>query len=253
MLSVLWSARGYLLLGVFAFLVFLLVTVPLHFIWPYAKPSLKTLPFQVQQVSGTLWMGELQLEQRQFGAATLAWHLSPWSLLALKPSAEFSLMHEQAEFSGALSVSAAQQIEILNGQGYLDTELAKPALRRERIELEGALEISDLAATFDLAQSHLSDVSGRIVFTGGEARFPIQRKSIATEVPMLVGNLGMESDKAVLNLMTTEQQALGQGFLQPDGWGGVAIKRRLIDVLGQKWPQQAEEDTVVFEVSRKIL
>lgn len=253
MLSALWSVRGYLLLGFFSFLVFLLVTVPLHFVWPYAKSSLGTLPFQVQQVSGTLWKAEVQLEQRQVGAATLKWDLSPWSLLVLKPNAEFSLVHEQAEFSGALSVSAAQQIEILNGQGYVDSELAKPALRRERIELEGALEISDLAATFDLTPQHFSDLSGRIVFTGGGAKFPIQRKTVTAEVPTLVGNLGMDSDRAVLDLMTTEKQSLGQGFLQSDGWGGVAIKRRLIDVLGQKWPQQADEDTVVFEVSRKIL
>ena len=70
---------------------------------------------------------------------------------------------------------------------------------------------------------------------------------------MVLGNIAMEGNKAVITATTTDNKELLQAYMQPDGWGGVAVRRRFIDALGQEWPNKAEEDTVIFEVSHKIL
>jgi len=81
----------------------------------------------------------------------------------------------------------------------------------------------------------------------------VDGKPVNATLPMLVGKLNKPADNVELSLTTTEGDAIGSGYLQPDGWGGVAIKRRFLDILGQKWPKDVDEETVIFEVSQKLL
>jgi general secretion pathway protein N len=54
--------------------------------------------------------------------------------------------------------------------------------------------------------------------------------------------------------VTADGDPLGQMYIQPDGWGGVSVLRRAVDIAGQEWPdKQADADTVIFEVSQKFL
>ena len=126
-------------------------------------------------------------------------------------------------------------------------------LRKGRANLSGDFEISGLNAQVDLSSRQIHQAEGRIVFTGGDVGFPVDGKPIQSTLPLLVGDLKREQEKTVLDINTDEGLPIGQAFLQNDGWGGVAIRRRFLDILGQKWPAQATEETVIFEVSQKIL
>jgi|ERR1711879_114380 len=95
--------------------------------------------------------------------------------------------------------------------------------------------------------------SGDLVFSGGDASFRVQGKMIDTELPMMVGKLSMDGPKTVLAVTTAEQEGLADITLNPDGWAGVAVKRRFLDVIGQPWKTKSSADTVVFEVSQKFL
>lgn len=253
MLSSLWSARWYGLLGLLSLLVFLVLTVPLHFVWPYLKPELGRLPVSIQYVAGTIWNGQLQAKERQLGEIQLDWTVSPWSIFALAPAAELSLSNDQLNLEGEVKVSLDQVVELNNFQGYLDIELMKSALKRDRVEVAGELELSGLNAVWNQQEKSLGGLTGQLIFSGGPASFPMGRKITSVDVPLLVGQMHMEGDQAVLDIMDEAQLELGQAFLKPDGWGGVAIRRRFIDAVGQTWPQKANEDTIIFEVSRKIL
>ena len=71
---------------------------------------------------------------------------------------------------------------------------------------------------------------------------------------MLIADVVTEGDRFLVPVKTEEGQPLGELFLQNDGWGGVSVLKRALDVVGQPWPdKQATADTVVFEVSQKIL
>ncbi|MDO6681658.1 MULTISPECIES: type II secretion system protein N [unclassified Oceanobacter] len=253
MFSAIWAARWYLLLGLFAFLIFLVVNAPLHFVWRMLEPELKNLPVDVRSVSGTIWHGQVQAEQRDLGLLDAEWRLSPASLLVAAPEVDLTLTSPFVRLQGLARLGADQALHIRGLDGFLDTELLRPLLRPSRVELSGNIEASDLSAVIHLDTRVISALDGRLVFGGGSAVFPVQRKRISADVPMLVGQLGMTQEQAVLDVTTVEGQPLVQGFVQPDGWAGVAVRRRMIDVLGQTWPDKAEVDTVIFEVSRKIL
>ncbi|WP_221800812.1 type II secretion system protein N [Oceanobacter mangrovi] len=253
MLSAIWSARWYLLLGLLSLLVFLVITVPLHFVWHYAEPQLKGLPVKVESVAGTLWDGRFQLSDRMVGTLDGEWQLQPLALLGGALVADIKVEGRDLRGSGELTASPSGELQIHDFDGYVDSALLQPLLRRQKVSLNGELEISALSLSGNLQTRQLADIAGRLVYSGGKTEFPVDRKTINADVPMLVGNLGMDKDKAVLDVVTTDGANLATGFLQPDGWAGVSVRRRFVDVLGQQWPNKATEDTVIFEVSRKIL
>ncbi|WP_430460113.1 type II secretion system protein N [Thalassolituus sp. LLYu03] len=256
MFKAIWAARWYVLLGFFTFLIILVVNTPLHFVWRWVEPSLARLPVKIEQVNGTLWRGHVRLQipqLRSLGTLDGVWQLHPASLLSGNAALGLAVDGEGVRLKSDVTVSAAGHVALENTQGFLEAASIAPLLRRNQVTVAGHFELNNLALNADLNSRQLSGVQGQLIYSGGDVGFPVDRKPVNATMPMLIGQLAMEGDKAVINFTTTEGQQLIQGYLQPDGWGGAAIRRRFLDVLGQKWPVQSTEDTVIFEVSHKVL
>lgn len=253
MFKAIWAARWYMLLGFLVFIFTLIATTPLHFVWQYAEPHARALPVKVKWVSGTLWQGQLQLQAPQVGLLEIDWQLEPLALLMAQADVLLDVSGEGISLQTHAQVSLDQQLSLSETQGELSSALLQPMLRKGRANLSGDFEISGLNAQVDLSSRQIHQAEGRIVFTGGDVGFPVDGKPIQSTLPLLVGDLKREQEKTVLDINTDEGLPIGQAFLQNDGWGGVAIRRRFLDILGQKWPAQATEETVIFEVSQKIL
>lgn len=253
MLKAIWAARWYLLLGFLVFIVTLAATTPLHFVWKYAEPYSRSLPVNIQRVSGTLWHGQAQLQAPQIGALELDWQLSPLALLAAQADLQLQVRGNGLELQTNAVLTASQQLTLTNARGSVSSALLEPMLRRGRASLAGEFEVNALAARIQLAEKRIDELDGQIIFSGGDVGFPVDGKPIQAQLPLLVGQLQSEQDKSVVNIETQEGLPIGQAFLQQDGWGGVAIRRRFLDILGQRWPAEATEETVIFEVSQKIL
>lgn len=255
MLTRFWAARWYLLLGLLTFLITFILTAPLHFLWRYAAPQLQGLPLRISQVSGTLWQGRMQVEilpLRELGVLNTRWSLAFWPLLT--GSAQLQLEAEGADvrLSVPLQISPAT-LRIDGAEGYLDLQPLQPLLSRQRSSVAGQVELLRLLATVDLGSRQFRALSGRLQYSGGPVSFLVDNKPVNADMPPLIGQLGMEAEQAALQLTTQNGDILLSGYLQPDGWAGMALRRRFIDVLGQPWPASAEADTVIFEVSRKVL
>lgn len=256
MFKAIWTARWFVVLGVLTFIFVLVINTPLHFVWRYVEPQAGRLPLKIEQVSGTLWEGRMRFavpQLRDLGSLDARWQLSPLALLAGRADFDFSVLGDGVRLKSAARIGLDQQLQILGADGYLNADKIQRLLSRNRVSVAGEFELNRLLASINLQTRQFSDVSGRLVYSGGEVGFPVDNKPIRATMPMLIGTLGMEPEKAVLNIETTEGQALIQGFMQQDGWGGIAIRRRFLDVLGQKWPAEATEETVIFEVSHKVL
>lgn len=253
MFKAIWAARWYMLLGFLVFVITLLATTPLHFVWQYAEPHARALPVKIQRVSGTLWHGQLQLQAPQAGLLDVDWQLNPLALLAARADLLLDVQGNGINLNTHALVSLDQQLTLSDTRGELSSALLQPMLRKGRANLSGDFEISGLNAQIDLTSRQIQQAEGRIVFSGGDVGFPVDGKPIQSTLPLLVGDLKREQEKTVLDINTDEGLPIGQAFLQADGWGGVAIRRRFLDILGQKWPAQATEETVIFEVSQKIL
>lgn len=255
MLKTIYSARWYLVLGLLTFLLTLVVTVPLHFVWRFVEPQLQGLPVQISQVRGSVWQGSARVRVPQLlelGEIDGRWQLQPAALLLgeLKLQLKFDTPDLRLRLPVTLSAS---HLKIDAGNGYFDLAPLKPIFAREQGSAEGAVELQQLVTTVQLEPLAIEDISGRLTYSGGQVSLLVENKPVKAELPPLLGQLSKDSDKAVLVASTQEQQTLFEGFLKDDGWAGLAIRRSFIDVLGQTWPMKAEADDVIFEVSRKVL
>ena len=255
MLKTIIGARWYLVLGLLAFFITLLITTPLHFVWRFVEPELQGLPVQVSQVRGSLWQGSARLSipaVAELGTIDGQWQLAPSSLFLGKLALQLKLETPDLRLLLPMRVGLGA-VEITAGTGYFDLAPLKPLLAREKGSAEGAVELQQLQARFDLEHRLVEDLSGRLTYTGGTISLLVDGKPVSATLPPLLGVLSKDADRALLIASTPEQQIVFDGFFSDQGWAGIAIRRHFIDLLGQTWPMKAEADEVIFEVSRKVL
>ena len=256
MLKSIWAARWYVLLGLLTFLITLALTTPLHFVWRMLAPQLSALPVHVQQVSGTVWNGRLQfqvMQLRELGLLDARWELSFLSLLTGTADVRLQIDSPQLRLQLPVRIGTDKILHIQGADGYFSLTPLRPLLQAQRTKVEGNLELSRLLAEVDLNTNVFRELSGQLIYSGGASSFLVDNKPVNANLPMMVGQLGREQDRAALDLTTDSGDVLLRGYLQADGWAGIALRRRFLDVIGQQWPAQAEADTVIFEVSQKVL
>ena len=91
------------------------------------------------------------------------------------------------------------------------------------------------------------------MFTGGDVSFPLDGKKVRAKLPILVGAIKTPADNVELTISNTDGEKVGDGYVQPDGWAGLKIRRRFLDILGLQWPANVGADVVIFEASQKLL
>jgi general secretion pathway protein N len=252
LLSAAWSAKWYLLIGLFSFIVFLGLTAPLEFIWPKVQPHMGRLPVQVELVSGTLWQGQARINVPKVGKVTGHWDIHLSKLFTGQLAASVEITGDELKFKGLVRGNA-DQVEIIESEAFMSSRYLTPLLRQGRSSLTGDFELNKFNALFSLKDKQVLAADGRILFNGGDVSFPIDGRKINATLPILVGVFNKPSDNVELTITNTDGQSIGSGYIQPDGWSGIAIRRRFLDILGQKWPADVDEETVIFEVSQKLL
>lgn len=251
-MKAIWSIKWYLLIGLFSYVIFLGLTVPLEFVWPKVQPHLGRLPVQVNAISGTIWQGQAKVRVNQVGTLSTNWDIDGMALMTGRLIADINVVGDELTLKGEL-IATANDVELKNGKAFLSSRYLEPLLRQGRAHLDGDFEVSPLNVRFSLVDKQILDASGRILFSGGDVGFPIDGRSINATLPILVGTISKPGDNVDLQITDTDNNSIGSGYIQPDGWGGLLIRRRLIDMLGQKWPAEADENAVIFEVSQKLL
>jgi general secretion pathway protein N len=251
-LKAIWSAKGYVLIGLISYIIFVVLTAPLDFIWPKIQPKLGPLPVQVISIDGTLWQGQVQLQAPQVGLISAQWDIQISDLFSGQLTALVVATGDELKFKGLVSTNG-EQVEVTDSEAFMSSRYLKPLLRQGRASLEGNFELNSFNGLVSLADKQIKTAQGRMVFSGGDVSFPIDGRTISAELPILVGDISKPSDNVDLQITDTEGNSIGSGYVQPDGWAGIVIRRRLLDMLGQKWPADVGEDAVIFEVSQKIL
>lgn len=252
-----WANRRYIILGVLVFLFALLVQTPLQFIWPTVKPYTRNLPVSFSQVQGTIWSGQttIQTPMAEFNNIKASWHISAWSLLKLQLDLDLKLQGQGLLVTGNAQLSSSKRVSVSELNGYLDTAPLQSMLGRMQVQLEGDFNLTKTSADIEINENQflIHSLSGQLVYSGGRVGFPIDGNPIQSQLPMLLGKLSKEGkNKATLDLTTTQGLPIGKGYAQNDGWAGLAIRRRFLDILNQPWPAKADADTVIFEVSQKL-
>ncbi len=242
--------RWIIAVGILAYLFFLVALFPINMAHKLIKPE--GLPVEIVGLTGTLWDGGAVLKHPSAGRVDLDWRLHPSSLLMGSLNVDIDLKSPVVRLNGNAKVGAGRVLELNNIDGYLTSDVVNGVLRSQRTQIEGDLELSKANLVYDLGQRKAELAEGRLVWQGGNVQYPAGRQKKSSKMPMLVANLRADQGNILATVTSAEGDVVAEANVKSDGWAGVAIKRRLIDLAGEQWPNKAQPDTTVFEVSEKI-
>ena len=244
------SSRKLVVVSILAYFVFLLVMFPLNIAYKLIDP--KGLPVQVVSVSGTLWDGQLVIKQSLIGQTQLDWTLSPMALLTGEVNSQFSVKSAQFEGKGNVSLAMNGDITLNQVSAYVDAALINKPLRSQKVNVNGDLELIQTNIVFNMKEKITSFASGRLVWAGGDVQYPKGRSKKSANLPMLIADISSLNGELLAQVHTDDGLNVAKGNLKADGWASIAIQKRMIDLVGEPWPNKASADSVIFEVSEKV-
>lgn len=243
--------RKLVIFSVLAYVVFLLAMFPLNVIYKLVDP--KGLPAQVIAVSGTLWDGEVVMKHDMTGQIKASWQLSVLPLLW--GAAHTSVNVSSAELNGQFIAQfnpLTEKVSISELNAYINAAFINKVASRSKVKLNGNVEITNVSIKYDLSKTFTEYAAGRAVWFGGLVSYPKGRKTGSATLPMLIADIDHQSGELKVNVHTDENLSVVTANLKTDGWGSVAVLKRMIDLAGEPWPSKASPDTAVFEVSEKV-
>ncbi len=245
------KSRKIWVVSVLAYIVFLLVMFPINIAYQLIAP--KNLPVKVVAVSGTLWNGEVIVKHPMSGQVQLDWQLSAFDLLLGQISSDLKVKSSQLEGQGHVSIGLLSgDIEIAHTQAFVNAALINTPLKSQRVSIQGNVELNDTNIVFNWHDKKTSKANGRLVWMGGDVKYPKGRTSKNANLPMLVADISANDGELLAQVNTEDGLAVAKANLKTDGWASVAIQKRMVDLLGEPWSKKASPDSTIFELSEKL-
>ncbi len=235
--------------SILAYVVFLLAMLPLNIVYQAVNPK---LPIQVVAVTGTLWNGGVVIKHSYTGQLDVQWHLNPASLLMGTLNTDLKIEGTLINAQTNLVMSLSGDISFNDANAYINSQILKKPLQQQRVKVQGDIELSNLNLVYNLSDKKTAQASGRLIWMGGDVQYAKGRKTKNATLPMLVTDLSSKNGELLASVNTTEGLSVATANLKTDGWAGIAIQKRMIDLLGEPWSAKASADSVVFEVSEKV-
>jgi general secretion pathway protein N len=210
------------------------------------------LPVQVELVSGTLWQGQARVNIPNVGKVSGQWDVQLSELLTGQFAAKVEVSGDELKFKGLVR-GDADQVEVIESEAFMSSRYLAPLLQQGNSSLSGDFELNKFNALFSINDKQILAADGRLVFSGGDVSFPLDGKKINATLPILIGVIKKPAANVELVITNTDGQDIGNGYVQPDGWAGIGIRRRFLDILGLQWPAEVEAEKVIFEASQKLL
>ncbi|MDH5784554.1 MAG: type II secretion system protein N [Chromatiales bacterium] len=153
----------YLVLGIVAWLLFLLWRLPAAVVYEMVLPD-TPMPVQLTAVRGTLWEGRAQLQQGQNALANLSWDLSAAWLLAGRVAATLKVNPAEGYIDADVVVPVSGgEIAITDLRGMLPMAAVQQHIKAIPLPLEGELTLK-LDELLISAEGRPIAAEGRVVW-----------------------------------------------------------------------------------------
>lgn len=247
------NGKRYVLLGVGAYFVFLLATLPASVAWKYFidLADMPQLNQQVSQLDGSVWHGSTKIHIDSL-SYPLAWHVSLRSLWRL--GLELDLSSYQDVFNADTKVFVSPfGIGLREARAKVSEDLVNRSLRSAAASMTNPVFIN--IQEVDWAWGSFSEANGRIAWEGGLVTYRAGRNTKQLSVPSMVGSLSSEGGSLVLTFASSAEtggEELISARLSGEGLGLIQVRRRLLDLLGQRWAANSQAQDIIFEVSQQV-
>jgi general secretion pathway protein N len=243
--------KSLIAVSIVVYIVCLIALMPLNVVYRAVAPS--NLPVDVLAVSGTLWQGDVVVKHAMTGQVSSKWTLQPLNLLAGQVKAKLAMDSNVAELNTLLTYNAlSQSLKIENTKGFVSAGLINRVIAQSKTQISGDVELSNTNVHYNFATGESDLASGQLVWMGGQVNYPKGRNMASANLPMLVAKLASENNELQADVATVDGLQVANASLKKDGWANVAIRKAMIDLVGEQWPNKVSPDAVVFEISERI-
>lgn len=237
--------RKYILIGVLAFLVFVVVLMPAS----VARLAANRVDgLAMRSVGGTLWDGQANLAYRGEGIGTLEWTFVPRGMMDGEVRLRWRLSDADLDLSGI----AAQGFGLvfLNVSGHVGAAAVNRVLGRYDIAIDGDFEATDVVLIADESVR----ASGAIAWSGGRTFYRLSGQNYDTALPAMVAEVRTVDGEHTLDAKLADDSAapLILARLKPTGWIEIGLTRRFTTLAGKPWPIPGDDDAVVLTVEEQL-
>jgi general secretion pathway protein N len=233
------------------YIVCLIALMPLNVLYRVLEPS--NLPVEVLAVSGTVWQGKVVIKHNMTGQVDAKWSLQPLSLLTGSVKAQLSVDSSVFDVKSLVTFNGLNQsIHLEKTSGLVTAGFINQVIAQSKTKINGDIELNNTDIEYNLATGESSQASGQVVWLGGQVQYPKGRKMASANLPMLVAKISSENNELKANAATADGVQVASVSLKKDGWANLAVRKAMIDLVGEQWPNKVSADAIVFEVSERI-
>ena len=206
-------------------------------------------PLSFSGTAGHLLRGESQLAYRGQALGTLRWVVGlPTSLDGVPVTLRLQGPALQGAAEAELSPTAWRaRVQRLS----LDSRALKDTLAPYAIAPEGTLQGRDLILSG--RGNALESASGALRWTGGLVRYRLGGNSYAPTLPPLSAELTPGAGGLLEAEVSAPSGPVLSLTLRPGGWVDLAVRRRLLRLADFPAPEGMGDDTVLLELSERVL
>lgn len=207
--------------------------------------------FQLSGTRGTVWNGRTLLSV-QGQVLDLDWHIRPLGAISGAVPVSLRVEGDALNLSGDAAFRFDQSVEA-ELSGAIALSVLDDVLKRQGIEVPGAVRLSGLSTRVLPQQQWLAETRGKLAWPGGTVSFPVGQELETRDVPALEGDLTQEDNELWLRI---RQKGLPDLLMDirvtPDQRAFVQVRRRLLDVVDMPWSERSAPDDVIFKVQQRL-
>lgn len=243
----------YLSLFLLSLMLFLLAFVPADIVWHKGiAPQLQgtNIPVKVLSLNGTIWDGQALVRYQDI-ESIVDWEISVLGALSLELPVDLNINSQAGLVDLKASIGLGSiYVELLTAD--IDLAQLTPLFRRQRVKLDGQLVAKDVR--FEVVDNQFKSASGMLSWSGGDIAYPAGRQLHERTLPMFKGRLETKTNgDIILGVRDIDASFdLIEGLLDSEGSAMLTVKRRLLDLADEAWPQNSKEKDTVFKVKKNI-
>ena len=245
----------YFLVFLFALIVFLLVGLPAKVLWGVIKDQGVVPPsVQVKEVRGTVWNGKASAVYNQIplGTMNLEWNMKPFQLLMAKLALDIDLKADNANLLGEVSLGFGR-VSLSEMKGRVQPSLINTVGRQFKTRIDAPIDLNIGSLTIHTSEpKRVRDAQGKLNWNGGNVQYSIAGRRQSSSFPPMTGTLSQQGEEAQLVIVDPAKKEVISSRIGDDGWAKLEIRKHLVDLSGQPWPNSVNPEEVIFEVQEKV-
>ena len=231
-------------IGVFAFLIFVLLQVPAS--WLIAK-FYKNNQI-LKNVSGNIWQGQADWQKGKLNGSIM-WRTRPLDLILLRAGANLHIHSGQTQLEGVVAYGLGKKLFVKDMNGQIAPETLKTFVNWQWPE--NSIQLNDVAFHFQNEQG-FNKIKGQMQWAGGELIYQLGQNQDRMNMPSLKGAMSEEAGKLILDIQDQRGQKMANISLDAAMMLDVQVTQRML-LNVPSYQGKAGMDTYVVSSRQPLL